>query len=61
MSSTLLYLIGYLIFTTGAAIAAHWVGVPQRWIVVGVLILLGIGVTTAATRTRRPEPPAEQR
>ncbi|HEY2933670.1 MAG TPA: hypothetical protein VGK99_18185 [Acidobacteriota bacterium] len=61
MSATLIYLIGYVIFVIGAAMGANMLGVSQRWIMIGVIILLGIGITTAATRTRRQEPPAEGR
>lgn len=61
MSATLIYLIGFVVFIIGAAMAAHLAGMSQRWITVLVIVLLGIGITTAATRTRRPEPPGEQK
>ena len=61
MSATIIYLIGFIVFTAGVAMAAHLAGMSQRWLTALVIVLLGIGITTAATRTRRPEPPGEEK
>lgn len=51
-----LYLIGYIILIIGLAIGAHMAHVPDKWIGVGVLVMIGIGVVTGVTSTRRPDP-----
>ena len=51
-----LYMIGFLIFLGGliwAAVAAH---VPQTYIAIGALIVLGIGIFSAVARTRSKDP-----
>jgi hypothetical protein len=47
-----IYLIGYIIFIAGLAMAAHLMHMPPRWIGVGVVILAGLGVITGVTATR---------
>jgi hypothetical protein len=47
-----LYLAGYLIFSAGVLLAAYLLHVPGKWIGVGALVLLGLGIVTAVTRTR---------
>ena len=59
MSATLLYLLGYIVFLVGVTYGAWLLGIQQRWIVTLVMILLGLGVATAATKTRHREPPGE--
>lgn len=60
MSSLSVYLLGFLVLTAGLAMGAHLAGVPPAWIGVGGVVLLGIGILSAVTKTRRPEtPPAE--
>jgi uncharacterized membrane protein YiaA len=56
MSSFATYLIGFLILIIGLAIAAHLLNVPDMWIGVGVIVLLGIGVLSATTRTKMRDP-----
>jgi len=51
-----IYLIGYLIFIVGLAMGAHLLHVPQQWIVVGVIVLVGLGVVTGVARTRQRDP-----
>ncbi len=51
-----LYLIGYLILIAGLAHGAFTMHVPQRWIIVGVVVLLGLGIATGAVRTRQRDP-----
>ena len=58
MSSFATYVIGFLIVVVGLAIAANMLGVPPQWIIVGVLVLLGLGIVTATTRTKPRDPPA---
>jgi hypothetical protein len=53
-----LYMIGFLIFTAGVAWAAVVAGVPQLYIIIGAVILLGLGILTAVSRTRSKDPPA---
>jgi uncharacterized membrane protein YiaA len=57
MSSFSTYLIGYFIFIIGLAIAAYLLHVPGQWIGVGALILIGLGILTAAKSTKPPTPP----
>ena len=58
MSSFGTYLIGFIIVVVGLAIAAYMLGVATQWIVVGVLVLLGIGVVMATSRTKPRDPPS---
>ena len=57
MSSYGLYLIGFVVLIAGLAYAASVLGVSQTWIIIGVIILLGIGIISGVTRTRRPDTP----
>jgi hypothetical protein len=57
MSSFGLYVIGYIVLIGGLAYGAFLLGAPPIWIGVGVVILLGIGIITGVSRTRRPDTP----
>jgi hypothetical protein len=48
-----IYLIGYLILIVGLGFGAHLMHVPPRWIGVGVLIFVGLGIVTGVTSTRK--------
>ena len=37
---------------------AHLAGLAPQWIAVGVIVLLGLGIVKAVSRTRRPDPPS---
>lgn len=56
MSTFASYLIGFIILIVGLAIAAYLLNVPTMWIAVGVIILLGIGILSATSRTRMRDP-----
>lgn len=53
MSAFALYMIGFLMIIGGLDYGAFRLGVPQVWIFIGTIIVLGIGFTTGASRTRR--------
>ena len=48
----LAYIIGFLLLIAGLAWAAIEAGVPQLYVTIGSVIMLGIGLITGATRTR---------
>jgi hypothetical protein len=54
-----LYMIGFLIVIVGLGWAAMVAGVPQLYIVIGAVILLGIGIISAVKRTRPKDPPSQ--
>ena len=56
MSSFATYLIGFLILIIGLGAAAYLLNVPPMWIGVGVIVLIGIGVLSATSRTKMREP-----
>lgn len=58
MSSFGTYLVGFIILIIGLAIAAYLLNVPSMWIAVGVVVLIGIGVLSATSRTKMKDPPA---
>jgi hypothetical protein len=57
MSSFSMYLLGFIVLIIGLALAAYLIGVPSVWIGVGIVVLIGIGILSAVSRTRRPDPP----
>ena len=57
MSSFVTYLIGYFVVIVGLAIGAYLLNVPTMWIAVGVIVLVGLGILTATSRTRQKDPP----
>ena len=58
MSSFGTYLVGFIILILGLAIAAYLLNVPTMWIAVGVIVMIGIGVLMATSRTKMKEPPS---
>jgi hypothetical protein len=58
MSSFSTYIIGFVILIIGLALAAYLLNVPAMWIAVGVVVLIGIGVLMATSRTKPRDPPA---
>jgi hypothetical protein len=52
-----LYMIGYLVFMAGVVWAAVVVGVPQHYIGLGILVLLGLALSTAVRLSRRRRHP----
>jgi hypothetical protein len=56
MSSFGTYLVGFLVVVLGLAFAAYLLNAPPMWIAVGAIVLLGIGIVTATTRTRPKDP-----
>jgi positive regulator of sigma E activity len=57
MSSFGIYIFGFVILIVGLAIAAQLLGVSSTWIGVGIIVLIGIGVLSGVSRTKRPDPP----
>jgi membrane-bound acyltransferase YfiQ involved in biofilm formation len=54
--SFLIYLIGFAILIGGVAWALITAGVPQLYVVIASVILLGIGILTGVARTRGKDP-----
>jgi hypothetical protein len=52
--SFLLYLLGFVVFIAGLGALATMLGISQMYIMVAAVILLGIGIFTAAAGTRAP-------
>lgn len=57
MSAFATYLTGFIILIIGLAFAAYLLNVPTTWILVGVIVLIGLGVLTATSRTKHKDPP----
>jgi len=53
--SFLLYILGMIVVIGGLAWGASMAQVPPRWIAVGVLVLLGLGIVTGVSRTRNKD------
>ena len=59
MSAFMLYVFGFIVLLGGLLYGAYLIHVPQTWIVVGALVLVGLGVMSAVSHTKRRDPPAE--
>jgi hypothetical protein len=58
MSAFGTYLLGFTIVIAGLAFAAYLLNVDPKWIIAGVIIMIGIGVLSATTRTKPRDPTA---
>jgi len=51
-----IYLLGFVILIVGLALAANMMHVPPRWIGVGTVCMVGIGILAGVANTRRRDP-----
>jgi hypothetical protein len=51
-----LYIVGFIVLIIGLAIGAHMAHVPDKWIGVGVIVMIGIAIIKGVVSTRRPDP-----
>lgn len=51
-----LYSAGFAIVIGGLIYAAYLVHVPTRWIVVGAVVLVGLGILKGVKATRQKDP-----
>jgi hypothetical protein len=54
--SLALYLVGYIIVIVGVTYGMHLAHIPQHWIMVVDLILVGAGLLTGVMNTRQKDP-----
>ncbi len=47
-----IYLIGYVVMIIGLSLGAYFLHLQPRWIAVGVIVLIGIGILHGVTATR---------
>ena len=59
MSSFGLYVLGFVVLLGGVGYGAYLLHVPHTWIVVGMLVIVGLGIMSAVTRTKHRDPPSE--
>ena len=57
MSSFSTYMIGFVVLVLGLAVAAYLLNLPPMWIAVGVIVLIGLGILMATSRTKPKDPP----
>jgi hypothetical protein len=55
MSNFAIYLIGIVLVTGGLAWTANKLGAPSIWIIIGVIIIIGMGIMAAVSKTRLKE------
>ena len=56
MSPFATYVAGFIVLIVGLCFAAFLLNVPRMWIVAGAVVMLGIAIILATTRTRSKEP-----
>jgi hypothetical protein len=56
VTNFIVYMIGILLVAGALAYGASLAGISQRWIVVGVLALVGLGVMGGIVKTRQRDP-----
>lgn len=52
-----LYLLGFAVLIGGVAWGLIVAGVPQLYVIIASVILLGLGIVTGVSKTRAKDPP----
>jgi hypothetical protein len=58
MSAFSLYVLGFVVLLGGLVYGAVIIHVPQTWIIVGALVLIGLGIMSAVAHTKQRDTPA---
>jgi len=59
MSAFVLYVGGFIVLLGGLVYGAFLLHVPHTWIIVGALVMIGLGVMSAVSRTKQRDAPSE--
>jgi uncharacterized membrane protein len=59
MSAFTLYVFGFFVLLGGLGYGAYLLHVPQTWIIVGALVMIGLGVMSAVSQTKRRDLPKD--
>ncbi len=59
MSAFMLYVFGFFVLLAGLIYGALLLHVPQTWIIVGALVVVGMGVMSAVSHTKSKDAPVE--
>lgn len=59
MSAFSLYVIGFIALLAGLGYGAYLLNVPNTWIGVGALVMIGLGIMSAVSHTKQRDPPEE--
>ena len=51
-----IYMTGFFVLIIGLALGAYLMHVPQNWIGVGVVVMIGLGILLGVTSTKRRDP-----
>jgi hypothetical protein len=51
--SFILYVVGFFVLLAGLGYAAYLLHVPETWIIVGALVIVGVGVMSAGSHIKR--------
>jgi hypothetical protein len=51
-----LYVAGFAIVIAGLIYGAYLIHMPARWIAVGAIVMLGVGILSAVKATRQKDP-----
>ncbi len=60
MSSFLIYAVGLVIILAGLIYGATLLHIPQSWIIVGALVVLGLGIAMGVGKTRQKDVPEQE-
>ena len=60
MSSFLIYAVGLVIVLAGLIYGATLLHLPQSWIIVGALLVLGLGIAMGVGKTRQKDVPEQE-
>ena len=59
MSAFALYVVGFFVLLAGLIYGAYLLHIPQSWIMVGTLVVLGLGVMSAVSQTKQRDLPPD--
>lgn len=59
MSAFTLYVAGFVVLLGGVAYGAYLLHVPNTWIGVGALVIIGFGIMSAVSHTKGRDPPSQ--
>jgi hypothetical protein len=51
--SFILYVVGFVVLLAGVGYGAYLLNVPETWIVVGALIIVGAGIMSSGSHIKR--------